>query len=105
MNPIRSFLDEFRQFINRGNLLVIAIGFVMGSAFTGLVTALVENVFIGASNELGAFESGVAAQAFGTQVAVVGGGVATLGIVAIYSFFFPSLRRIDTFEELDPARE
>ncbi|MGA0262273.1 MAG: MFS transporter, partial [Ilumatobacteraceae bacterium] len=65
----------------------------------------VENVFIGASNELGAFESGVAAQAFGTQMAVVGGGVATLGVVAVYSFFFPSLRRINTFEELDPARE
>jgi len=65
----------------------------------------VENVFIGASNELGAFESGVAAQAFGTQMAVVGGGVATLGVVAVYSFFFPSLRRINTFEELDSARE
>ncbi len=65
----------------------------------------VENVFIGASNELGAFESGVAAQAFGTQFAVVGGGAATIGIVAVYSVFFPSLRRIDTFEELDPARE
>lgn len=64
----------------------------------------VENVFIGASNELGAFESGVAAQAFGTQVAVVGGGVATLGIVGVYSVFFPSLRRIDSFEELDPER-
>lgn len=65
----------------------------------------VENVFIGASNELGAFESGVAAQAFGTQFAVVGGGAATVGIVAAYSVFFPTLRRIDTFEEIDPARE
>jgi MFS family permease len=61
----------------------------------------VENVFIGASNELGAFESGVAAQAFGTQAAVIGGGVATVGIVALYSFFFPSLRRVDRFEDLD----
>lgn len=63
----------------------------------------VENVFIGASNELGAFESGVAAQAFGTQTAVIGGGVATVGIVAIYSVFFPTLRRVDRFEELDPS--
>ena len=61
----------------------------------------VENVFIGASNELGAFESGVAAQAFGTQTAVVGGGVATVGIVALYSVFFPTLRRVDRFEELE----
>jgi len=61
----------------------------------------VENVFIGASNELGAFESGVAAQAFGTQTAVIGGGVATVGIVALYSVFFPTLRRVDRFEDLD----
>lgn len=46
LHPVRSFLDEFRQFINRGNLLFVAIGFVMGSAFTGLVTALVENVIM-----------------------------------------------------------
>lgn len=44
VHPIKSFLGEFRQFVNRGNLLVIAIGFVMGSAFSGLVSALVENV-------------------------------------------------------------
>ena len=65
----------------------------------------VENVFIGASNELGAFESGVAAQALGTQTAVVGGGAVTVGIVAIYSIFFPSLRRVDTFEDLEASRE
>lgn len=63
----------------------------------------VESVFIGASNELGAFESGVAAQAFGTQTAVIGGGVATIGVVALFSIFFPSLRRVDRFEELDPS--
>lgn len=62
----------------------------------------VENVFIGASNELGAFESGVAAQALGTQGAVVSGGLATVVIVGIYSFFFPALRRVNRFEELDP---
>jgi MFS family permease len=61
----------------------------------------VENVFIGASNELGAFESGVAAQAFGTKAAVVGGGVATLGVVALFSVFFPTLRRVDRFEDLE----
>lgn len=43
---MKSFLAEFKQFINRGNLLVVAIGFVMGSTFTGLVTALVENVIM-----------------------------------------------------------
>jgi predicted MFS family arabinose efflux permease len=60
----------------------------------------VENVFIGASNELGAFESGVASQAFGAPAAVVGGGVATVGIVGLFWFIFPSLRKIDRFSDL-----
>ena len=61
----------------------------------------VESVFIGASNELGAFESGMVAQAFGTSATVIGGGVATLAVVGIWWFAFPSLRRIDRFEELE----
>jgi MFS family permease len=62
----------------------------------------VENVFIGASNELGAFESGVVAQNFGTPATVVGGGVATLAVVGIWAVSFPQLRNIDRFEELEP---
>ncbi len=64
----------------------------------------VENVFIGASNELGAFESGVVAQAVGTPATVVGGGIATLLIVVGWGAAFPSLRRIDRFEDLDEAQ-
>jgi MFS family permease len=60
----------------------------------------VEAVFIGASNELGAFESGMVAQAIGTSATVIGGGVATLAVVGIWWFAFPMLRKIDRFEEL-----
>lgn len=60
----------------------------------------VEAVFIGASNELGAFESGMVAQAVGTQATVIGGGVATLAVVGIWWFAFPSLRKIDRFDDL-----
>ena len=66
----------------------------------GRVSA-VENVFIGATNELGAFESGGAAQAFGTPATVIGGGVATLGIVGVWWFGFPALRKIDKFSDLE----
>ena len=66
----------------------------------GRVSA-VENVFIGATNELGAFESGVASQAFGTPATVVGGGVATIAIVGVWWIGFPSLRRIDRFSNLE----
>jgi MFS family permease len=60
----------------------------------------VENVFIGASNELGAFESGVAGTVLGVGPAVTLGGVLTLGIVGIWWFVFPPLRDIDRFEDV-----
>ena len=60
----------------------------------------VENVFIGASNELGAFESGLMAQAIGLPATVIGGGVATIAIVGVWWFSFPSLRDVDRFEDL-----
>ena len=62
----------------------------------------VEGVFIGASNELGAFESGVAARMFGVPWAIAGGGLITMGIAVSFAFVFPSIRRIDTFDELRP---
>ncbi|MCU0259801.1 MAG: MFS transporter [Ilumatobacteraceae bacterium] len=65
----------------------------------------VESVFIGASNELGAFESGMAATAFGVPAAIVGGGVITVGVAAAWAVLFPSLRRIDTFDEIDVRRQ
>ena len=60
----------------------------------------VEAVFIGASNELGAFESGVAGQVLGTSAAIVSGGLLTLLVVMIWWVWFPALRRIDRFEDL-----
>ena len=41
------------------------------------------------------------AQAFGTSATVIGGGVATVAVVGIWWFAFPSLRNIDRFEELE----
>ena len=56
-------------------------------------------IFIGASNELGQFESGITAQWFGTVPAVVLGGLGTIAVVVLWSWLFPSLRRVD---ELQP---
>ena len=55
----------------------------------------VEAVFIGASNELGAFESGVLGQLLGPAAAVVLGGVGTLAVAALWWGIFPDLRRVD----------
>jgi MFS family permease len=57
----------------------------------------VENVFIGASNELGAFESGVAGQWLGAGGAVVLGGAATLAVAGTWAALFPALRTVDHF--------
>jgi MFS family permease len=69
-------------------------------AMRGRVMA-VENVFIGASNELGAFESGVAGAVLGIGPAVWIGGLLTLGVVGVASVVFPELRDIDRFEDLE----
>jgi MFS family permease len=66
------------------------------AAKRGRVSA-VENVFIGASNELGAFESGVVGQLLGTTGSVVLGGLATLAVAVSWCFVFPQLRRVDRF--------
>jgi MFS family permease len=65
----------------------------------GRVTA-VEAVFIGASNELGAFESGVAGSALGVGPSIVAGGLATLAIVGIWWAKFTALRDVDRFTDV-----
>jgi MFS family permease len=57
--------------------------------------AAVNWVFIGASNELGAFESGIAARLFGAVPSVVGGGILTLAVVGTVAWLVPSLRSLD----------
>lgn len=55
----------------------------------------VDMVFIGASNELGQFESGLTASWFGTVPAVILGGIGALVVTALWAFGFPELRRAD----------
>ena len=62
----------------------------------------VEYTFVGASNELGAFESGVAGALLGVAGAVVFGGVGTLAVVAAWWLVFPELRSIDRFAQVRP---
>lgn len=62
----------------------------------GRVSA-VNSVFIGASNELGEFESGASAAFLGLMPAVIVGGFLTIGVTLICMFAFPVLRKMDTF--------
>ena len=62
-------------------------------AMRGRVAA-VNNIFIGSSNELGAFESGVTAAIFGPVLSVVSGGVGTILVVLLTALVWPEIRRI-----------
>ncbi|MBV9548197.1 MAG: MFS transporter, partial [Alphaproteobacteria bacterium] len=68
-------------------------------AMRGRVSA-VSMLFIGASNELGEFESGTTAAWWGTVPAVVVGGIGTLLVVALWMKLFVPLRRVDRFEDV-----
>ncbi|HVI09326.1 MAG TPA: MFS transporter [Candidatus Binatia bacterium] len=65
----------------------------------------VDMVFIGTSNELGQFESGLTAQWFGTVPAVLLGGVGTLVVIAIWAWKFPELRRAGKLQEMKSVVE
>jgi MFS family permease len=71
-------------------------------AMRGRVGA-VNSMFIGASNELGEFESGLTAAWWGLVPAVVVGGLATLVVAALWARFFPALRRLDRFPAADAS--
>jgi MFS family permease len=60
----------------------------------GRVSA-VNQIFIGSSNEIGSFESGVAARLIGTVNSVLLGGLVTLGVVGVTAWKTPALRRLD----------
>jgi MFS family permease len=103
----RSFALSF------GALLILGaadtIGVVIRTSLVQLQTpdemrgrvGAVNQLFIGTSNQLGEFESGVTASLFGLVPATVLGGVGTLVVAGLWMRFFPALRRFDRFEPRD----
>jgi hypothetical protein len=63
----------------------------------------VNAIFVGSSNELGSFESGVAARLLTPVVSVVLGGLASLGVVGGITVGVPRLRRLGRIDELTPS--
>jgi MFS family permease len=88
--------DQVSVFV-RSSLIQLATP----DAMRGRVSA-VNMLFIGASNELGEFESGVTAALLGTVRAVVLGGVGTLIVVGLWMRFFPALRTVDRLDSVIP---
>jgi len=75
------------------------VSYATPDAMRGRVGA-VNMLFIGASNELGEFESGFTAALFGTVPAVIVGGLGTLGVVAIWMKLFPPLKTVDSLDDV-----
>ena len=65
----------------------------------------VSGIFIGSSNELGGFESGLVAQWFSPLISVVSGGVGTIVVVATWSGLFPGLRRLGHLSDVIPKKD
>ena len=94
---VAGFADMFSM-----NIRSMTVALATPDELRGRVNA-VEMVFISGSNELGAFESGIAAALIGAVPAVVLGGVATICIAVIWARLFPDLRDVDRLELLRPA--
>jgi len=60
----------------------------------------VNSIFLGASNELGEFRAGMMAAVYGAVFTVVGGGVAAMGVAAIWAKLFPSLRDTRSLDDV-----
>jgi hypothetical protein len=88
------FVDMFSM-----NIRSTIVGLATPNALRGRVNS-VEGVFISASNELGAFESGAAAALLGATTAVVAGGVVTIVLALVWPRVFPEVARIDRLEEV-----
>jgi MFS family permease len=94
---VSGFVDLYSM-----NIRSTTVALATPDRLRGRVNA-VEMVFISASNQLGYFESGVAAALVGTVPAVVGGGIMTMLIALSWRRLFPALADVDRLETLRPA--
>jgi hypothetical protein len=84
------------------NIRTTTATFITPDHVRGRVGA-VEAVFVGASNQLGAFESGAAAALLGAVPAVVLGGSLTIAIALAWTQLFPGLATLNRMSDLQPA--
>jgi MFS family permease len=96
---VSGFVDLYSM-----NIRSTTVALASPDRLRGRVNAI-EMVFISASNQLGYFESGVAASLVGTIPAVVGGGVMTMLIALSWGRLFPALANVDRLEQIRPDSE
>lgn len=93
---VSGFVDMYSM-----NIRQTTVALATPNPLRGRVNAA-ENVFVGASNELGAFESGAAAALLGAVPAVVAGGILTIGLAAVWPWVFRDLAQVDRMEDVAP---
>ncbi len=93
---VSGFVDMFSM-----NIRATTVALATPNELRGRVNA-VEGVFVGASNELGAFESGAAAALIGAVPAVVAGGAITIALALVWAKVFPDLANVDRLEDVRP---
>lgn len=99
----RSFWLSFAALVVLGGADVVSV--VIRSSLVQLKTpdemrgrvSSVNLIFIGTSNQLGEFESGITAGFFGAQPAAIIGGIGTICVVLLWMKIFPTLRKMDTY--------
>ena len=72
---MKAFMKEFKEFINRGNVMDMAVGIIIGGAFTAIVTSLVEDIIMPI---ISLISGGIAIDEWG--IALAGGGIIGIGI-------------------------
>ena len=102
-----SWLTEFRDFINRGNVIDLAVGIVIGAAFTGIVTSLVNDLLMpiigmatGGINFTGlSFTVGEAALAYGNFIQAI------FNFLIIAFAVFWLVRAVNRFRKKEEAKD
>lgn len=109
---MKKFMKEFKEFISRGNVMDMAVGIIIGGAFTGIVTALVDNIInpllqsIGASGAEGDFTSALVVTLNG-QVINFGAFISAVINFLIMAFIlFTMIKAVNTAAaRLTPKKE
>ena len=85
---MNGFMKEFKEFITRGNVMDMAVGIIIGGAFTAIVTSLVEDIIMPI---ISLISGGIAIEEWG--IALAGGGIIGIGkfVQAIITFLLIAL--------------
>ena len=99
---MKGFIKEFKEFITRGNVMDMAVGIIIGGAFTAIVTSLVEDIIMPI---ISLISGGVAIEEWG--IALAGGGIIAIGkfVQSIITFVLIALVLFCIIKALNKMRK